>query len=257
MISLTSSSENLKDLITSNISVKDKIKCPNFAIDGENSVVLCGELNEGLSLLDVSTCKCSNHFQLNSEYNGFLEPVFLSIFTIAICETHTSNTHVLDLRSNSPAKKFRCINSNGFSSNSLSYSITSSFNRRSKENNSSMLIGVISNEGVLVIYDLRNTESPLVAGTVSGKENNSESVLLKPELHFSPNGRTISVSGVDGDVYVNDIQSDGKLEQVFVHDGHKRLNRCKYTKEHLWWKNDYLISTCDQSSVHFWEFNRF
>ena len=117
-------------------------------------------------------------------------------------------------------------------------------------------LGLLSRQGKLVIYDVKNPQTSLCSHDLGGvcTENN----LAVPQLNFSPDcSSVVSVSGFDDKVYIFNVSNGDQLKTVFVHDGHRHHRGCGedgFVTCHLWYKNNTVISSSRNNSLQCWQF---
>jgi WD40 repeat protein len=127
--------------------------------------------------------------------------------------------------------------------------------------NSNVKLGLASNMGKLIIYDLRNSDVAMCEaniGKVIGIQPCTEDHNnYLPVINFSPDvGTQVSLSGFDENVYIYDVSCSEKFKTVFVHDGHLKQSsqvNCRVTS-HIWYKENTVISASDNSGLHCWQF---
>lgn len=131
------------------------------------------------------------------------------------------------------------------------WAFTSSYS--SSENSTKSLIGMVSNQGCLKLYDSRNLQVPSVNVDLGIKTlNTSVQLKLKPS-----NDCSVSVSGFDGNVYVYQLLSEPEL--VFAHDGHRHVegfDSQTTTTSHLWFPHidNLVISSASNGTIQSWQF---
>ncbi|XP_053404172.1 WD repeat-containing protein 73-like [Mercenaria mercenaria] len=131
----------------------------------------------------------------------------------------------------------------------------------SKLNDQSDSMFLASTLGDIVVIDSRFMEKCVKKTNIrNGQKGNANYFCFQG----SPDSSRISVSGLDGMVYIyNSLEktNDEILEPVFVHEGHVR--NCESQSEsvtvvqHMWypWQQDLIISTATDSSLHAWQYN--
>lgn len=117
----------------------------------------------------------------------------------------------------------------------------------------SLFLAMVSNYGILKVYDSRNWSAPYINTQLEVKPTQS-SVQLK----FKPtNEQFVSVCGFDENVYVYKLEPEPSV--VFVHDGHQHISGTTAgapSSSHVWIPtvDNLVISSALNGSVQAWQF---
>ena len=120
----------------------------------------------------------------------------------------------------------------------------------------------ISDCGSISIFDTRHLGSALLQSKLQldNRLINNDTQSLR--VRFKPsNVHTISVSGLNSNVYIYDVSKD-QPKELFVHDGHKFTEngyKEAETSSHVWFSyaefDNFLISSSYNRTIQFWQCN--
>lgn len=126
----------------------------------------------------------------------------------------------------------------------------------------STTLALISDCSSIIVYDTRHLGSALLHSKLQGDRR-----LISTDVHslcvkFKPSDiHTVSVSGLNSNVYVLDVSKD-QPKELFVHDGHRFTESgCKeaLTSSHIWFSptelDNILISSSYNKTIQIWQFN--
>lgn len=113
-------------------------------------------------------------------------------------------------------------------------------------------VALAASSGAISIHDMRKCTQPLYT-TFSDTHSEVHEI---PEVHISPTGSYLSLSGSGKCVQILDYKKfEGESKYSFVHDGHRgaRVNR---VVAHLWHpvQQQLLFSADDNSNIQAWKF---
>lgn len=139
------------------------------------------------------------------------------------------------------------------------WTISSNYNcNPSLPDDAASLLGLISKDGNLKIFDLRKPKDCIhetnifISLELKKKRINSTNIFLR----FSPlKSNVVSISGFDENVYVCEMISDKDLNLLFKHDGHKNhtFGRNLYTTDHIWYGKS-IISASENKTLQCWQY---
>lgn len=126
----------------------------------------------------------------------------------------------------------------------------------------STMFALISDCGNINMYDTRCLGSPLLHSELKMNSRLAYPWMHSLRLRFKPNDvHTVSVSGLNSNVYVFDMSKD-QPKELFVHDGHRFTDsgcREAITSSHVWISHanidNFLVSSSYNKTVQFWQFN--
>jgi len=116
----------------------------------------------------------------------------------------------------------------------------------------------VSKDGALLVYDTRNLKLPAYFDDNVGLKTENPASL---QVRFKPGSKDwVSVSGLNGNVYIYQLNTADDSNLAFTHDGHKHADGFTPHTEvtcHWWSKlENLIISAADNGTIQTWQFER-
>ncbi|XP_067009099.1 WD repeat-containing protein 73 [Anabrus simplex] len=230
---------------------------PRISYNKGSLVAMVSTDREDLVLMSTDDSRIKESIKwTQGDGNGeLIKPEFVSPNAVSLCGMKTGTTPVFDVRSKHTSC---CILLGQAEPCDKTWTVASSFLSSPHSDDTADLtkLALVSSLGTVIIYDLRNIQEPVCKGNIDHNMNGSNPPYLLPIcVKFCPTKTsTVSVSGLDENVYVCDVTFP-ELKTIFVHDGHckHRTANSTLTVSHLWYE-DVIISASENTSVHCWQF---
>nr|CAD7200880.1 unnamed protein product [Timema douglasi] len=252
-------SEN-SDLVKKQSHIPTSVESPSLAVNDSNDILASSIGSKNVELINTETAQVITSSPLGSE-DGRTKPIFVSRNVGGVCSVDSGAVRLKDLRSNSNwslvCKEFSqrsliVTNPTDEEYWTVASTYENYFIKQPSESNSKL--GLLSTQGRLLLYDMRNTNSAFCDKQLEKRTQHCDEICLR----FSPDSLLrLSVTGFDENVYVYEIDLPDNLKTVFTHDGHsKQKSSVGNTSviSHLWWRDNLVISAATNNSLHCWRF---